>query len=244
MALVPVALGRQHHRLAQSVPDRTKKSAQHVQPPLPPQLPQVHVETDLLSRLQPKDRQHIRRRPDPQIRALGISRPRQHLPSTRQRHDNTALGVFTRPATRNDQIDDSLPILDPSPCHPHIRKIPLQLRVEEALHVVPQQLRHQAMLTSPRTQTHPDFLDQTHRGPRPRADGEQRHARGAPAGPRRHRAGRLLAPHGPHRLRAVAGPGSPAPPPASARSGTSTARAASCSRTTPPWAVLLFAEVS
>lgn len=79
VASLPVTLGRQHHWPAQSTPDRTKKPTQHVEPRLSLQLPQIHVKTDLVSRLQPKDRQHIRHRPDPHIRALGISRPRQHL---------------------------------------------------------------------------------------------------------------------------------------------------------------------
>lgn len=51
-------------------------------------------------------------RPDPQVHALAISRPRQHLPSARKRHDHATWGVLTPPATRNDQIEGRSPILE------------------------------------------------------------------------------------------------------------------------------------
>lgn len=81
--------------------------------------------------------------------------PRQHRFSTRHRHNHTALGVLTVPATLTDQVEDRLPILSHSPGNPHIREASLALKVEDVLHVIPQQLGHQAMLTSPATQRTP-----------------------------------------------------------------------------------------
>lgn len=163
-----LALRVHQHRLAQPTPDLPKEAAEHIKPVLALQLPQVDVEVDFVVGMEAEDRQHIVRRPDPQVRALGIRRTGQHGLRTGHRKHRLPLRVLALPALLRDKVEDRLPILHRGIRDTHVRQRPHQVQVEEALHVIPQQVAHPAMLPGSPTQRTPVSLDQGHRGtPRP-----------------------------------------------------------------------------
>lgn len=147
-----LALRVHQHRLAQPPPDLPKEAAEHIKSILALQLPQVDVEVDFIVGKETEDRQHIGRRPDPQVRALGIRRAGQHGPRRGHRKHPLSLGVLELPALLHDKIEHRLPVLHRGIRDPHVRQRPHQVQIEETLHVIPQQVTHPAML--PRSPPH------------------------------------------------------------------------------------------
>ncbi len=162
-----LALRVHQHRLAQPPPDLPKEAAEHIKSILALQLPQVDVEVDFIGSMETEDRQHIGGRPDPQVPALGIRRTGQHGPRPGHRKHRLSLGVLALPALLRDKIEDHLPVLHRGIRDPHVRQRPHQVKVEEALHVIPQKVAHPAMLPGAPTRRTPVSLDQGHRGTPP-----------------------------------------------------------------------------
>lgn len=162
MAIVTLRIHQ--HRLTQPPPYLPKEATEHIKSLLTLQLPQVDVEVDLIVSMEAKDRQHIGNRPDSQVRALGIRRAGQHGLRSGHRKHHLAFGVLARPPSLRDKIEDCLPVLHRRIWDTHVRQRPHQVRVEEAAHVIPQQISHTAMLPVPRVQRSPVSLDQRHRG--------------------------------------------------------------------------------
>ncbi|MDH6523324.1 hypothetical protein M2163_000171 [Streptomyces sp. SAI-135] len=152
-----VALRIHQHRLAQPPADLPEEPAEHIQSLLTLQLPQVDVEVDFIGSTETEDRQYFGRRPDPQVRTLGIRRTGQHGLRPGHRKHFSSLGVLTLPALLRDQIEDRLPVLHRSIRDTHVGQRPHQVRVEEALHVIPQEISHAAMLPRLTDPTHPRF---------------------------------------------------------------------------------------
>lgn len=126
-------------------------------PPWPTRHPGIEAE----------DRQDIGNRPDPQIRALSVSPTQQHDLRPRHRKHRLAFGVLTLPAPFRDKIEDRLPVLHRGTRDTHVRQRPHQVRIEEALHVIPQQINHTSMLPGPRVERSPVPLAERHRGAPP-----------------------------------------------------------------------------
>lgn len=105
------ALRLHQHWLVQSPPDLPQEAAEHIKSLLPLQLPHVDIEIDFIVGMETEDRQDISSRPDPQIRALGVGRTRQHDLRPRYRKHCLSFGVLALPAPLRDEIENSLPIL-------------------------------------------------------------------------------------------------------------------------------------
>lgn len=161
------ALAIHHHRLAQPPPDHSEEAAEHVELLLALEFPQINIEVDLLNRIETKDRQYIGSRPDPQLRALRVSRARQHCFRARHRKHRLAFGVLAHPVAHPDEIEDRLPVLHRGFGDNHVRQRPHQVRVEEAPHVIPQKISHTAILPGAPTKRSPVSLDQRDRGTPP-----------------------------------------------------------------------------
>lgn len=166
-----VALRVHQHRLAQPPADLPEEAAEHIKSILALQLPQVDVEVDFIGSMEAEDRQYICSRPDPQVRALGIRSAGQHGLRPGHRKHRLSLKVLALPALLRDQIEDRLPVLRRSVRDTHVRQRPHDVRVEEALHVIPQQISQLAMLPGSPSRRTPVSLDQRHRGTPPRRPG-------------------------------------------------------------------------
>lgn len=153
-----VALRVHQHRLAQPPPDLPKEAAEHIKSLLALQLPQIDVEVDFIGGTETEDRQHIGRQPDPQVRTLGIRRTGQHALRPGHRKHRLSLGVLALPALLRNKIENRLPVLHRGIRNTHVWQRPHQVRVEEAAHVIPQQISHSAMLPGSQTQRTPVSL--------------------------------------------------------------------------------------
>ncbi|MFG3640757.1 hypothetical protein ACGF3C_10885 [Micromonospora sp. NPDC047762] len=150
--MAPVAaLGIHQNGFAQEPSDRRQKTAEHLEPLLPLELPQIDIEVDLIRRVEPEDRQDIHRRPNPQFRALGASRAGKHARRRGQRQHCRAFGVLERPFLSNDEIEDRLPVFQRGARYADVRHRPHHLGIEEPPDVIPQQIRHHAILPSPQS---------------------------------------------------------------------------------------------
>lgn len=89
---------------------------------------------------------------------------RQHDLRPRHRKHRLVFGELAPPALIRDKIEDSLPVLHRGTRDTHVRQRSHQVRIDEALHVIPQQISHPAMLPGTPTQRTPVSLDQRHRG--------------------------------------------------------------------------------
>lgn len=121
-----VALRIHQHRLAQPPPDLSKEAAEHIKSLLPLQLPQVDIEVDFIGGMETEDRQDIGSRPDPQARALRVSRTRQNDLRPRHRKHRLAFGVLALPAPLRHKIKDRLPVLHRGTRDTHIRQCPIK----------------------------------------------------------------------------------------------------------------------
>ncbi|CAM5484367.1 hypothetical protein GCM10010343_12210 [Streptomyces avidinii] len=148
-----IALRIHQHRLALPPPDLPKEAAEHVESLLALQLPQVDVEVNFVVGTETKDRQHVDGRPNPQVRAVGIHRAGQHvLRPGHRKHRLAAFGVPALPVPLRDKIEDRLPVLRRGIWDRYVWQQPHRVRVEEALHVIPQQISHPAVLPGSPTQ--------------------------------------------------------------------------------------------
>ncbi|RPE45762.1 TIR domain-containing protein [Streptomyces sp. Ag109_O5-1] len=88
----------------------------------------------------------VRREIDSQLRALGIRRSGQHGLRPGHRKHHLSFGVLAPPTLLHKEIEYCLPCLHRGARNTYVRQRPHQVRVEEAPHVIPQQVGHPAML--------------------------------------------------------------------------------------------------
>lgn len=154
------ALGIHEDRLAQASSDLPEEPAEHIESFLALQFSQVNVEIDDFDVKETEDRQHLGGRPDPQVRALSVRRTGQHALRPGHRQHRFAFGVLALPTLRFDEIEDRLPVLNRGIGDTQVRQRSHQVWVEEAPHVIPQQISHTAMLPVSPTQRSLVSLDQ------------------------------------------------------------------------------------
>lgn len=142
-----VALGIHQDGLAQTSPDRSKETAQDVQPLLPLEFTQVHVEVDLSRIVETEDREHRATGPHPQLRTLCVAKTRQHGPCPGQRYHGATFAVPVPLPTLDDQVKESLPVVHRGVGDPQVRQGAHGVGVEQVLHVVPEQTGHPTRMT-------------------------------------------------------------------------------------------------